>query len=101
MRFLPKFSSTDYSKTITKLRVSPDNQKLACLSFSGEISLWRMPNVTVIKLWPLKMQPDNSKYSSQGFSSMKNEEMLFPVDIRWWSNEVGFFFLLKKVTRIF
>lgn len=90
-RFLPGFSAQNNPSTISKMRISPKGDLLACLHFSGDISLWRLPGVWLQKRWALVEQPQHHMINPQSYDSVKSDQYFFPVDISWWSNTVSTF----------
>ncbi|KAK6630113.1 hypothetical protein RUM44_005664 [Polyplax serrata] len=84
LRLLPGFSNQNTSKTVFKMSVSPNGQQLACLHLSGEISLWRMPGIVLLKKWGLQEQPEFNRLNPEATETVKNNEYFYPIEIGWW-----------------
>lgn len=72
------------------MSVSPNGQQLACLHLSGEISLWRMPGIVLLKKWGLQEQPEFNRLNPEATETVKNNEYFYPIEIGWWLDSVRF-----------
>lgn len=100
-RFLPGFSPQNNLSTVSRMRISPNGELLACLHFCGDISLWHLPGVRAHKRWSLIEQPQHNVCNPQSVESAKREEYFYPINICWWSDKVSikFFIFMFDILR--
>lgn len=98
LKFFSFCSNYQNPKTVIKMSISPSNNFLACIHLCGEISLWRMPGILLQRRWSLHEQPQYNKSKIQKIKeNSSNEDLFYPFDIGWWSDNVRILINLKLI----
>ena len=96
------FRQLSYSRSveqdhISKLEESPNGEYLSALHISGSISIWRLPGLHQLTLWPLLEQPchDDMNPSLMQNPRLKKRKKQFlnqplkwhALDVKWWDEQ--------------
>ncbi|KAK3097270.1 hypothetical protein FSP39_008222 [Pinctada imbricata] len=86
---------TDLQDGVFKLSISPDNNYISAIHYSGTLSVWHLPSLKPYKLWKLEDQPNFDEISPEFTENPQRRKTLkdLPVatckallDVNWWSN---------------
>ncbi|KAM3855647.1 NBAS subunit of NRZ tethering complex isoform 2-T2 [Vipera latastei] len=76
---------------VFKMRLSPDNTRLAVIHFSGRLTIWSIPSLKQLREWEQGDQPGYDeiklewKLSLEKRKKIKDKESFYPlIDINWW-----------------
>ncbi|XP_039190737.1 neuroblastoma-amplified sequence isoform X2 [Crotalus tigris] len=76
---------------VFKMRLSPDNTRLAVIHFSGRLTIWSIPSLKQLREWEQSDQPGYDeiklewKLSLEKRKKIKDKESFYPlIDINWW-----------------
>ncbi|XP_053611454.1 NBAS subunit of NRZ tethering complex-like isoform X2 [Plodia interpunctella] len=83
------FVTSNNSAFVVQMVLSPDNSKLVCLHCNGDITIWRLPLLTLLHRHPISAQPQHDLRSPLQAAppGVKYQEAdFYAADVNWWSN---------------
>ncbi|KAL4713846.1 hypothetical protein ACJJTC_015500, partial [Scirpophaga incertulas] len=87
--YIPFVSSKNLA-FVVQMAVSPDGSKLVCLHCNGEVSIWSLPALRMLKRHSLLDQPlyalPNPLREETALSTVP-ATIFYPADVNWWSSE--------------
>ncbi|XP_027711429.1 neuroblastoma-amplified sequence isoform X1 [Vombatus ursinus] len=77
---------------VYKMSLSPNGTILATIHFSGKLSFWTIPSLTLLGEWRQEEQPGydainpNWRLSTEKRKKIKDKESFYPlIDVSWWA----------------
>ncbi|CAM9714502.1 unnamed protein product [Lampetra planeri] len=87
------FTAATHPDGIYKLSLSPDASVLAAVHFSGKLSIWEVPSLSLKQAWSQEQQPGYDEVNPQWVTSvdrkrkMKDKWWLCSLaDVNWWAD---------------
>ncbi|CAG4950476.1 unnamed protein product [Parnassius apollo] len=84
------FVTSKHLNFIVRMELSSDSTKLVCVHCNGDVSVWRLPLLKLLKRWPLTSQPGHDLRNplvKPDKQTHKDVSLFYPYDVNWWSNE--------------
>ncbi|CAK1601604.1 unnamed protein product [Parnassius mnemosyne] len=84
------FVTSKHLNFIVRMELSSDSTKLVCLHCNGDVSVWRLPLLKLLKRWPLNSQPGHDLRNplvKPDKQTHKDVSLFYPADVNWWSDE--------------
>ncbi|XP_068626445.1 NBAS subunit of NRZ tethering complex-like isoform X2 [Battus philenor] len=74
---------------IVRMELSADNTKLVCVHCNGDVTVWRLPLLKLLKRWPLASQPEFDLRNPLVAADKPHKDLslYYPADVNWWTNE--------------
>ncbi|XP_060808469.1 NBAS subunit of NRZ tethering complex [Amyelois transitella] len=75
---------------VVRIVISPDSSKMVCLHCNGDVSIWRLPLLSLLYRHPLSSQPQHDLLSplhKAPPAGKLHEASFYAADVNWWSNE--------------